>query len=454
MKKLALIIYSVFCFSVLPAQKYFDSTAYNQYYQNRWEKIHFDTSSNSLEKVLTAEEKIAGLSKAWAEAKYNFANFDLIPNVAWDSLYQAYIPKAVAAKSLEDYYGVLQNFYQHLRDGHTRISMPYAYYKNRDGLLPIEVRWIENKVIVTKNTSALKEDKRVKPGLEIVNFDHMPVAQYIQQNISPYLNFSTPQDSTERIYRYYLTPGKAGSEVAITFKDEKGKTFDHLLKRVAVERYWEPYPLVDFKVLPGNMGYLQVNSFNDSKVVAIFDSLFLAIAKTDALIIDIRNNGGGNGNNGFEILGCLTSQPFYTGKTVLRQYHPTGRAWGNVEGTEILGEDWKPYKHRLYTKPVVVLTSGATYSAAEDFTATFKGMGRGKVFGQPTGGSTGQPMSFNLPGGGIGNVCSKRDYFTNGLEFIGIGIQPDMAVQPTIKGIAQGKDEVLEAAVQYLKNGK
>lgn len=282
----------------------------------------------------------------------------------------------------------------------------------------------------------------------------MPVMQYIQQNISPYLNFSTPQDSTERIYRFYLTPGKAGSEVAITFKDEKGKPFDHMLKRVAVERYWEPYPLVDFKVLAGNMGYLQVNSFNDSKVVDIFDSLFSAIAKTDALIIDIRNNGGGNGNNGFEILGCLTSQPFYTGKTVLRQYHPTGRAYGNIEQTEIVGEDWKPYKHKLYAKPVVVLTSAATYSAAEDFTATFKGMSRGKVFGAPTGGSTGQPISFNLPGGGIGNVCSKRDYFTNGLEFIGIGIQPDMAVQPTIKGIAAGKDEVLEAAVQYLKGGK
>jgi len=165
----------------------------------------------------------------------------------------------------------------------------------------------------------------------------------------------------------------------------------------------------------------------------------------------VRNNGGGNGGNGFEILGCLINKAFYTGKTLLRQYRPVGRSWGGTETGHTEEGDWKPYKNKWYSKPVVVLTGAATYSAAEDFTATFKNMKRGTVIGEPTGGSTGQPVFFALPGGGIGAVCSKRDYFSDGTEFVGIGIQPDVVAHPTIKSIAAGKDDVLEVAVKYLQ---
>ena len=430
------------------AQRSFDSTAYTRFYINRWENMQYGAFPK--ETALTTEDKIAGLSKCWAEARYNFANFDLVPHLNWDSVYTAYIPKVVATGSNAEYYNVLRNFYQHLRDGHTAISLPRSHYADMNGTLPIELRWVEGKVIVTHNTSVRKEDAAIRPGMEVVSFASVPILEYIQKNISPVLNFSTVQDSTERIYRQYLPIGKAGSEVSMVFRDPSGKQLAKTLKRVPVENYLQPYPLIDFKILKGNIAYLQINSFNDGKVVHLFDSLFASIAPTTALIIDIRNNGGGNGNNGFEVLGCLTDKPFYPGKTVLRKYMPLARTWNSAESTEIGGFDWKPYKGKLYSKPVVLLTSGYTYSAAEDFTATFKTMNRGKVIGAPTGGSTGQPMFFSIPGGGVGYVCAKRDLFSNGEEFVGVGIQPDIPVVPTVKGIREGKDEILDAALQYL----
>ena len=435
------------------AQKRFDSAAYVNFNQDRWEKVNFaDMMSKSTgSEQLTPEQKIAGLSKCWSEANYNFANFDLVPQLGWDSLYTAYIPKVMATTSLVDYYRVLQNFYQHLRDGHTSVNLPFRYIKKRNGIVPLEIRWIENKAIVVQNLSDKKEEQAITPGMELLAWNGTPINNYIRNNISPYLHFSTPQDSTERIYRYELTPGAAGSTVSLTFQTQDGKTRVQTIAYKAVERYWDRLPLYHFQILRGNIAYLQINSFNDAKIVAIFDSLFTSIAATNALIIDVRNNGGGNGGNGFEILGCLTDQPFYTGKTVLRQYRPVGRSWGGTETGNIAEDDWKPYKHKLYSKPVVVLTSAATYSAAEDFTATFKSIRRGAVIGEPTGGSTGQPVFFSLPGGGTAAVCSKRDYFSDGTEFVGIGIQPDVLVHPTVKSVAAGKDDVLEAAIQYLK---
>ena len=58
---------------------------------------------------------------------------------------------------------------------------------------------------------------------------------------------------------------------------------------------------------------------------------------------------------------------------------------------------------------------------------------------------------FTLPGGGTARVCAKRDYYADGREFIGVGIIPDIQVRPTVKGIASEKDEVLEAALDYMK---
>jgi hypothetical protein len=195
------------------AQRSFDSTAYTRFYTNRWENMQYGAFPK--ETALTTEDKIAGLSKCWAEARYNFANFDLVPHLNWDSVYTAYIPKVVATGSNAEYYNVLRNFYQHLRDGHTAISLPRSHYADMNGTLPIELRWVEGKVIVTHNTSVRKEDAAIRPGMEVVSFASVPILEYIQKNISPVLNFSTVQDSTERIYRQYLPIGKAGSEVSM-----------------------------------------------------------------------------------------------------------------------------------------------------------------------------------------------------------------------------------------------
>lgn len=102
------------------------------------------------------------------------------------------------------------------------------------------------------------------------------------------------------------------------------------------------------------------------------------------------------------------------------------------------------------SKPIVVLAGASTYSAAEDFLVAWKSSGRGKTVGEPTGGSTGQPLFFSLPGGGSARICTKRDTFPDGSEWVGKGIEPDVVVRPTIASIRGGQDPVLDAAVKLL----
>ena len=110
-----------------------------------------------------------------------------------------------------------------------------------------------------------------------------------------------------------------------------------------------------------------------------------------------------------------------------------------------------PSDSRRFDKPVVVLTTARTFSAAEDFVVLFDAMKRGKIVGEPTAGSTGQPLSFPLPGGGGGRVCTRRDTYPDGKEFIGVGVMPDVLVRPTLADVRAGRDTVLERALEVLR---
>jgi C-terminal processing protease CtpA/Prc len=100
---------------------------------------------------------------------------------------------------------------------------------------------------------------------------------------------------------------------------------------------------------------------------------------------------------------------------------------------------------------VVLLTGPRTFSAAEDLAAVFQTEGRGKILGETTGGSTGQPLIFPLPGGGWANICAKRDRMADGREFVGYGIQPDVVIRPTVADVRAGRDPVLETAMAELR---
>ena len=95
-----------------------------------------------------------------------------------------------------------------------------------------------------------------------------------------------------------------------------------------------------------------------------------------------------------------------------------------------------------------VLTSARTYSAAEDFAVAFDTMQRGRIVGEATGGSTGQPLIVALPGGAMARICTKRDTYSDGREFVGVGVQPEVVVHPTVADFRAGRDTVLEAALK------
>lgn len=402
---------------------------------------------------ISEDEKIAGLSRLWSEIKFNFVNFDFIPGLNADSLYMAYLPKVRRSENTYAYYRLLQRFCVHFKDGHTEIKFPKELRARVRGRVPIQTRLVEDMVIVTKVYSEKLKENGIIPGLEIIEVDDYDVKVYADEFVRPYWVSNTIHGTNRTIFEYAFLFGPVGKDVRLKFKDENGKTFSRSLPRLSrLSVPWEP---VTYRLLENNIGYVNLKSFYAQQIVAEFDSLFSKMQTTDAIIIDLRDNGGGNGSVGWAILGYLTDKPFEIFKWITRLYRPIWRAWGRGEEVYKAPPAYRfADKSKYYSKPVVLLTRPRTGSMAENFCMGFQIMKRGKIIGGPTAGSSGTPLSFALPGGGSAQVVTTRGMYPDGKELIGFGVQPDIKVSPMVEDFRTGRDRILERAIEYLEGVK
>ena len=203
------------------------------------------------------------------------------------------------------------------------------------------------------------------------------------------------------------------------------------------------------------MVYLALDGFDDDRAINAFKQAWPTIEHASGLIVDVRDNGGGSDGPGLQILSYLTPKPVPTAHATSRIYasadHAAGSKgihWNPVPGTD---GPFSAAHDTHFHGPVAVLIGPQTFSAAEDFVMSFKAMQRGVLVGSFTGGSTGHPLHFDLPGGGSGRVCAKRDTFPDGSAFVGKGIALDVSVALTVADVRAGRDPVLAAALAALK---
>ena len=395
---------------------------------------------------LPIAEKIAGLSLLWSQAKYNFVHFDHA-GIDWNQQYLNYIDLVTKTNSTADYYKILIRFYASLRDGHTNVYFPTELTDKFYSRPPFRTELIENRIFVTELFSDTLLKMGIENGLEILSINGEPVFDYAAKNVEPYQSSSTHQDMQIRKFTYGLLSGSKDELLQIKFRNKQGKEWLKLIPRKGYSNITS-LPSITYSQIEG-IGYLQLNSFNDNGVIKLYDSLFKIIADTKGLIIDLRKNGGGSSDIGFHILSTLTDKRYAISTSKITQYNSANG--DDAQWYSFFPQKLYPSKKMQYSKPVIVLISARTFSAAEDFVVAFSYMHRGKLIGQTTGGSTGAPILFNLPGGGTARVCSKDDSFPDGKIFVGVGIIPDIFINKTISDLYNNNDAALMKALELLK---
>lgn len=400
---------------------------------------------------LSVEERIAGLSAFWHEARENFVYFDRVPGLEWDKVYLDYLGKVIAAETTREYYEVLMRLAPLLEDGHTNIYPPKELFDTFYARPPVRTALVEDKVLVTRIDSP-SLDTQLRVGDEIIAIDGMPVKDYAKKDLAPYASSSTPQDREVRMFAYQLLAGSADRNVALTVAGADGKRREVSLARKGYTdlRKYQPF---QFKMLKGDVAYISLDHFESEDGVKAFEAALPAIMKARALVIDVRQNGGGSSWYGQQILKHLSNKPIVAAASYVRvdSGFERARRGSQVNWMRIDEPDTSPPRtNAVFSGPVAVLTGPRTFSAAEDFLLSFDLLERGKIVGEASGGSTGQPLFFDLPGGGRARICVKRDTYPDGRALVGKGVTPHVSARPSVKDVRNGEDPVLAKALEVL----
>ena len=427
--------------------------------------FYSSVSSQLLKKVLRDEEKILGLSTFWSEAKYTFAHFDNVSQLNWDSAYQAFIPKVIAAKTAYEYGRVLQRFCALLKDGHSDILFGFGFYYDTLCSPPLHIKNIGHRAYITWVPDSLK--KKVISGSEIIAVDGKPVVKYLLEDVFPYISEST-QESLWTSSISKMLVGIVDTKVTISFKKPNGESGNLTLARnYKINRVRELEgndPAVHFKWLDNDIVYLKIVTFSNEKLLSQFTEQLPSLYKAKGIIIDIRDNTGGNDEYAAAVAEYFLNTDSIRGiKTLSRQHLGAYKAWARnykeyqpyLENNAFVDLGNNDYEINTTKKkilaPLVILTGTRTRSASEDFIVMFDNAKRATLIGETTGGTTGQPYFFKLTGTISACLCSIKNTFPDGRKFVGLGIKPAIEVKETIQDFLSGRDVVLEKALEYLQ---
>ncbi|PTA69201.1 S41 family peptidase [Deinococcus arcticus] len=210
-----------------------------------------------------------------------------------------------------------------------------------------------------------------------------------------------------------LVRGERGTQVTVTFARD-GKPYT-----VKMERQPVTIVSVESTVLPGNIGYIALNTFYNEKVSEQFRAAVADMKKKNvkALILDLRDNGGGLLNAGVDVADqFMQSGPIVSLRDRSKQTQVFGTARRQASD---------------YTGKLVVLVNKNSASASEVVSGALQDTGRATIVGEQTFGKGVAQIPVTLPDGGKAAIVNSEWLTPKGRQIHKKGVTPDVLVKDT-----------------------
>ena len=200
---------------------------------------------------------------------------------------------------------------------------------------------------------------------------------------------------------------------------------------------------VRYTILGDSIAYAYLNTFENSLGDGNLTALLYDISPCKALILDIRNNGGGMLTAAERLASMFTDERIHCGYI----QHKTGKGHYDFSKPEKLYLE--PSEGVIWMRPVVVLTNRGVYSSANYFVMLMRELQHVTILGDRTGGGSGMPLNSTLPNGWTVrfSACPILDAQGRHTEF---GIEPDVRTDITTQDWNSGRDTMIEKAKELI----
>ena len=372
-------------------------------------------------------EGMTQLACAIVKENYVRGNFN---GVDWDAVCQQYLAKSKKIKEHEAFWDMMGDMIAELHDDHSRFVPPNRFSAEFDlpsegsgkpwpGMIVWPAREDEYLFIWDVCAQGGAADAGLHRGDIITAIEGEKVVK--EEN-------EFPRELTHKIYT-------GDGQVTLTvWQGPDEDPHDVIVKYGAAagcDGWWydvlseDPY-----------IGYIRVPEYSGDAEANVLEMIHRLEADRplDGLIYDERHNPGGNADKTISI---FTTGTF--GKMGKLREKATMTIW-RIRGPVKWNE----------TTPMVVLTDGASHSAAEYFAAAMKLSGRATLVGMPTAGNTEGITGFNLPDGSIIRLAVETLVLSDGKTMEGTGVIPDVTVPLGQWGLRQEPDIQLQKAYEVI----
>lgn len=394
------------------------------------------------------ENRLLAVAKIWTVIDYFFAYKDLMED-DWNKVLIEFIPRFINASDSLEYNLVVAEMYKHIQDGHGFIRSQVLSNYFGTAAPPIKVRFIENlPVVVDVFPDSIYSVKEIAVGDVITEINGEPVASVIEHKMK--YKCASNQSAMLEYISWNILNGGDSTIVKLSFIDSKNKSRSIELPRYnSFRQYWREFregrnnePII--KLISNDIGYADLDRLTPDMV----DSMFENFKDTKAIIFDMRGYPNGTA---WTIASHLTNkQTVYAAN--FRRNSPMSMKVGDFysENLTILNQPLPTSKAPYYSGKTVMLIDERTQSQAEHTGLFFEAANETKFIGSQTAGANGDVTNFQIPGSITLYFSGHNVRHIDGRQLQKIGLEPEIKIKPTIKGISSGKDEVLEKAIEYL----
>lgn len=410
----------------------FDPNVGNPIFKNENEYANF--------KYPDAGYRLLAIYRYWNMINYFYPYKNLIQEDV-DHLLPDFIPKIVASKNELDYTLTILELIGRIKDTHANLwgenEVLGRFFGNR--FAPIGLAFVENRAVVTYYyNDQLGAESGLKIGDVITHVNHIPVEELLHERLKycPASNYQTQL----RIFASILLRSN-DEKIEISF-NRFDQEFVSMVKTYASSdlNIYKEYSFADtcFKELSNGILYVNHGKLTSSDI----EGVWIKMKKAKGLIIDLRQYPS-------EFLLYQMSALLMPKKTPFAKVsvgsldNPGTFAYNEPLSVGIVNK-------KYFKGKVVILVNEQTQSSGEFHAMAYRVHPNSLVIGSQTAGADGNVTELYLPGNLYSMFSGIGIYYPDGTETQGIGIVPNIEVKPTIKGVIEGRDELVEKAIELI----
>jgi len=383
--------------------------------------------------------RILSLYRYWNIIHYYFPYRNLIDD-DWKKVLEDFIPKIVKDENELEYTLTILELITKISDTHADI-WSNKVLKNYEGsnYAAIEAAFIEDKLTVIHfNDENLGKQTGLEIGDVILKINNITVNKIVENK----LKYTSASNYPTKLRNIAWSILKSKDSIINVEFSRKHKIYKKTLKTYSTKeinpfsRYQVKEKDTCFKFVSENIAYINHQALKRKYIPVIWSQ----IKKSKTLIIDMRNYP-----EDFPL--DVLSKYLLPKKTAYAKFSdgsiitPGQFKYTSLQSTGGLNNDY-------YKGKVVILVNEITQSASEYHAMAYSQSPNAIVIGSTTAAADGNISTFFLPGNIMTAISGIGVYYPNGMETQRIGIIPNIIVKPTIKGIIENKDEILEKAIE------